>query len=102
MSSIFQNKNSNLRDQNVTVMIETPDTGTFHYATMRKINGDDLNCGSDYPLKPGTPINIRFDSPPNRFAPNILSGEVLRCEERDDDNVHNFELGIKIIEAVYD
>jgi hypothetical protein len=103
MDAIFENRFSKRIDHKATVMIETRDTGNFHYATMHNFSGDGIYCGSDYALSPGISINIRYDSPPYASAPKIYLGKVRRCEKLEGDyNTHLYGLGIKIIKALYD
>ena len=101
MDATYENRTSERLKYKATVMIEIRDTAIFHYATTDNFSGDGLYCGSDFALKPGTFVTIKFENPPFTAAPKLYSGEVLRCEELEGYyNAHNYGLGIKINKAI--
>ena len=103
MYAKFEYRSSSRVNHEATVMIESREGGTLHYATMYNFSGDGMYCGSDFALKPGTAITITLDSRPFNSAPKIYVGEIRRCEElEDDDNSHLYGLGIKITKAIMD
>jgi hypothetical protein len=102
MDTIIEYRKSRRLAHKATIMIEAHDTGAFQYATTQNLSGDGIYCGSDYAIKPGTFITLRIDNLPYRSSPKLYLGKVLRCEELEDENdSHNYGLGIKIIKAVY-
>jgi hypothetical protein len=86
-----------------TVMFEDRTTGHYYYATMYSFSGDGMYCRSDVALRPGASINIKIDNMFFKSAPNNYFGKVRWCEKMNgNDNSHSYELGIKIINAIYD
>jgi hypothetical protein len=103
MDAIIENRISKRINNKATVLVETRDTGIFHYVTMHNFSGDGIYCGSDCSFRPGTFITIRIDNPHYASAPKVYLGEVRRCEKLEGDHdSHLYGLGIKIIKAIND
>ena len=105
LDTIHEKRSSARINHKATIMIETRDGRNFHYGTMYNFSGDGMYFGSDYALKPGMVITIRFEIQPFKYTPKIYIGKVQRferCEELGStSNPHLYGLGIRIIEAVY-
>ena len=102
MEPIHEHRMSSRVVHEATIIIETRDSGYFHYATMYNFSGDGMFCGSDCALKAGTIITIRMNGMPFKNAPKTYLGKIRRCEELEgDDNSHLYGLGIKILNAIY-
>jgi hypothetical protein len=101
MDTIHEKRGSARIYHKATVMIETRDGRNFHYGTMYNFSGDGMYCGSDYALKQGIAITIRFEVQPFKYSPKIYIGKVQRCKKLEStSNPHLYGLGIRIIDAV--
>jgi hypothetical protein len=93
-----ENSESSPLPYHSTVMFEDRTTGHYYYGTMYSSSGDGIYCRSDVALRPGASINIKIENMHYNTAPKKYFGEVRWCNKMNG----NYELGIKIIKAIYD
>lgn len=81
-----------------TVIIEDVNSGSLSYAQTKDFSNDGMLLESAVALKPGTRVEIKFDTQPFKSAPKTYSSVVRWCREVTDENaMHNYGIGVKFI-----
>ncbi len=79
-----------------TVIIEDANSGAWSYAQTKDFSNDGMLLESQVAFKPGTRINIKFDSQPFRSAPKTYSSVVKWCKEVANEKfTHTYGIGVK-------
>ena len=79
-----------------TVILEDAQSGTWSYAKTKNFSNDGMLLESEISFKPGTKINIKFDTQPFKAAPKNYSSVVKWCREMTDENaIPTFGIGVK-------
>ena len=79
-----------------TVIIEDVNSGSLSYAQTKDFSNDGMLLESEVAFKPGTRINIKFDTQPFKSAPKTYSSIVRWCKEAADENaMHSYGIGVK-------
>ncbi len=79
-----------------TVIIEDVTSGSMSYAQTKDFSHDGMLLESEVALKPGTKINIKFDSQPFKSAPKTYRSIVRWCKEVTDENaMYTYGIGVK-------
>ncbi|MGW8301329.1 MAG: zinc-ribbon domain-containing protein [Desulfobacterales bacterium] len=80
----------------VTVILEDTNSGAWSYAQTKDLSSDGMLLESEVAFKPGTTINIKFDTQPFKSAPKTYRSVVRWCKEVSDSNSsHSFGIGVK-------
>lgn len=89
----------NIRYQHkATVILEDPNSGAWSYARTKDLSNDGLLLESEVAFKPGTQINIKFDTQPFESRPKIFNSTVKWCKELADENsILTYGIGVKFI-----
>ena len=88
-------KNKRFRHR-VTVILEDTNSGAWSYAQTKDLSNDGMLLESEVAFKPGTTINIKFDTQPFKSAPKTYRSVVRWCKEVADVNSsHSFGIGVK-------
>lgn len=88
-------KNKRFRHR-ATVILEDTNSGAWSYAQTKDLSNDGLLLESDMAFKPGTKINIKFDTQPFKSAPKIYTSVVKWCKEVGGNNSgHSYGIGVK-------
>ena len=89
----------NIRYQHkATVILEDPNSGAWSYARTKDLSNDGLLLESEVAFKPGTRINIKFDTQPVESRPKIFNSTVKWCKELADENsILTYGIGLKFI-----
>jgi hypothetical protein len=91
-------KNKRYRHK-ATVILEDPKSGAWSYARTRDLSNDGLLLESEVAFKPGTQINIKFDTQPLESRPKIFNSTVKWCKELTDENsILTYGIGVKFIQ----
>ena len=81
-----------------TVILEDTRSGAWSYAQTKDFSHDGMLLESEVAFKPGTRINIKFDSPPFKSTLKTYRSTVRWCKElADEDSVLTYGIGIKFI-----
>ena len=81
-----------------TVILEETKSGVWTYAQTKDFSNDGMLLESEVAFRPGTRINIKFDSPPFKSTLKIYKSTVRWCKELvDEDSVLTYGIGIKFI-----
>ena len=81
-----------------TVILEDANAGAWSYARTKDFSNDGMLLESDVAFKPGTQINIKFDSQPFQSSPKIFNSTVKWCKEMADENsILTYGIGVKFI-----
>jgi hypothetical protein len=79
-----------------TVILEDANSGALSYAQTKDLSNDGMLLESEVAFKPGTTINIKFDTQPFKSAPKTYRSVVRWCKEIADDRFkHTFGIGVK-------
>lgn len=79
-----------------TVILEDAKSGAWSYAKSKNFSNDGMLLESEIAFKPGTRINIKFDTQPFKTAPKNYSSVVKWCREIVDENtIPTFGIGVK-------
>jgi endogenous inhibitor of DNA gyrase (YacG/DUF329 family) len=79
-----------------TVILEDPNSGSWSYAQTKDLSNDGMLLESEVAFKPGTKINIKFDTQPFKSAPKNYSSVVRWCKEvADEKSNHSYGIGVK-------
>jgi hypothetical protein len=79
-----------------TVILEEANSGALSYAQTKDLSNDGMLLESEVAFKPGTKINIKFDTQPFKSAPKTYRSVVRWCKEVADSNSsHSFGIGVK-------
>jgi hypothetical protein len=90
-------KNKRYRHK-VTVILEDPNSGAWSYAQTKDLSNDGLLLESEVAFKPGTQINIKFDTPSIESRSKIFNSTVKWCKELADENsILIYGIGVKFI-----
>ena len=88
-------KNKRFRHR-ATVILEDPNSGAWSYAQTKDLSNDGMLLQSEVAFKPGTKINIKFDTQPFKSAPKNYSSVVRWCKEvADEKSNHSYGIGVK-------
>ena len=80
----------------VTVILEDTNSGAWSYAQTKDLSNDGMLLESEVAFKPGTTINIKFDTQPFKSAPKTYRSVVRWCKDVSDSNSsHSFGIGVK-------
>jgi len=81
-----------------TVILEDPNSGVWSYAQTKDLSNDGLLLESEVAFKPGTQINIKFDTQSIESRPKIFNSTVKWCKELADQNsMLIYGIGVKFI-----
>lgn len=81
-----------------TVILEDTNSGALSYAQTKDLSNDGMLLESEVAFKPGTTINIKFDTQPFKSAPRTYRSIVRWCKEiADEEFKHAFGIGVKFI-----
>jgi len=81
-----------------TVILEDTRSGAWSYAQTKDFSNDGMLLESEIAFKPGTRINIKFDSPPFKSTLKTYKSTVRWCKELADEDSHStYGIGIKFI-----
>ena len=90
-------KNKRYRHK-ATVILEDANSGAWSYAQTKDFSNDGMLLESEVAFKPGTQINIKFDTQPFKSSPNIFNSTVKWCKELVDENsILTYGIGVKFI-----
>lgn len=90
-------KNTRYRHK-ATVILEDPNSGTWSYARTKDLSNDGLLLESAVAFRPGTRINIKFDTQSFETRPKIFNSTVKWCKELADENsIPIYGIGVKFI-----
>ena len=90
-------KNTRYRHK-ATVILEDPNSGAWSYAQTKDFSNDGLLLESEVAFKPGTQINIKFDTQPFESRPKVFNSTVKWCKEvMDDNSILIYGIGVKFI-----
>ena len=90
-------KNKRYRHK-ATVILEDPNSGAWSYARTKDLSNDGLLLESEVAFKPGTQINIKFDTQSIESQPKIFNSTVKWCKELADENsILLYGIGVKFI-----
>lgn len=90
-------KNTRYRHK-ATVILEDPNSGAWSYAQTKDFSNDGLLLESEVAFKPGTQINIKFDTQPFESRSKIFNSTVKWCKEvMDDNSILIYGIGVKFI-----
>lgn len=79
-----------------TVILEEANSGSWSYAQTKNFSNDGMLLESEIAFKPGTVINIKFDTQPFKTAPKNYSSVVKWCREIADENAFpTYGIGVK-------
>jgi len=79
-----------------TVILEDANSGYWSYAQTKDLSNDGMLLESEVAFKPGTKINIKFDTQPFKSAPKTYSSVVRWCKEvADEESSHTYGIGVK-------
>jgi hypothetical protein len=79
-----------------TVILEDANSGAWSYAQSKNFSNDGMLLESEIAFKPGTVINIKFDTQPFKTAPKNYSSIVKWCREIADENtIPIYGIGVK-------
>jgi hypothetical protein len=79
-----------------TVILEDSNSGAWSYAQSKNFSNDGMLLESEIAFKPGTKINIKFDTQPFKTAPKNYSSIVKWCREIADENaIPTYGIGVK-------
>ena len=79
-----------------TVILEDTNSGTWSYAQTKDLSNDGMLLESEVAFKPGTTINIKFDTQPFKSAPKTYKSVVRWCKQADDvKSSYSFGIGVK-------
>lgn len=80
----------------VTVILEDTNSGAWSYAQTKDLSNDGMLLESEVAFKPGTTINIKFDTQPFKSAPKTYRSVVRWCKDVSDSNSsHSFGIGVE-------
>jgi hypothetical protein len=80
----------------VTVILEDANSGAMSYAQTKDLSNDGMLLESEVAFKPGTKLNIKFDTQPFKSAPRTYRSVVRWCKEIADEKFkHTFGIGVK-------
>jgi hypothetical protein len=81
-----------------TVILEEAISGAWSYAQTKDFSSDGMLLESEVAFRPGTRINVKFDSPPFRSAEKIYKSTVKWCRQLTaEDSDFTYGVGIKFI-----
>lgn len=81
-----------------TVILEDTKSGAWSYAQTKDLSNEGMLLESEVAFRPGTRINIKFDSPPFKSTLKIYKSTVRWCKElADEESVSTYGIGIKFI-----
>jgi hypothetical protein len=81
-----------------TVILEEARSGAWSYAQTKDFSNDGMLLESEVAFKPGTRINIKFDSQPFKSTAKIYKSTVKWCKElADEDSILTYGVGVKFI-----
>jgi SRSO17 transposase len=81
-----------------TVILEVARSGAWSYAQTKDFSSEGVLLESQVAFKPGTRINIRFDSSPLKTTAKIYKSTVTWCKElEDEDSILTYGVGVKFI-----
>ena len=81
-----------------TVILEDTRSGAWSYAQTKDFSNEGMLLESEVAFKPGTRINIKFDSPPFKSTLKTYKSTVRWCKElADEDSDLTYGIGIKFI-----
>jgi hypothetical protein len=79
-----------------TVILEDTNSGAWSYAQTKDLSNDGMLLESEVAFKPGTTINIRFDTQPFKSAPKTYKSVVRWCKQAEDGKAsYSFGIGVK-------
>lgn len=79
-----------------TVILEETNSGAWSYAQTKNFSNDGMLLESEIAFKPGTVINIKFDTQPFKTAPKNYRSVVKWCREvADETAIPTFGIGVK-------
>jgi hypothetical protein len=79
-----------------TVILEDAYSGALSYAQTKDFSDDGMLLESEVAFKPGTKINIKFDTQPFKSSPKVYSSVVRWCRElAEEDSMLTFGIGVK-------
>jgi hypothetical protein len=78
--------------------LEDANSGAWSYTQTKDFSNDGMLLESEVAFKPGTQINIKFDTQPFKSSPNIFNSTVKWCKELVDENsILTYGIGVKFI-----
>jgi hypothetical protein len=81
-----------------TVILEEARSGAWSYAQTKDFSNDGMLLESEVAFKPGTQINIKFDSSSFKSTAKIYKSTVKWCKESaDEDSILTYGIGVKFI-----
>lgn len=79
-----------------TVILEEANSGAWSYAQTKNFSNDGMLLESEIAFKPGTVINIKFDTQPFKTAPKNYRSVVKWCREvADETAIPTYGIGVK-------
>lgn len=79
-----------------TIMLSDEASEYYSYAQVCNVSGDGMYFESDHAAVQGKRIDIRFDNPPFKTAPNNYSATVQWCKPlSNDESILPFGVGVK-------
>lgn len=98
MVSNLENRKSIRFEHKSTIILADEHFDYFSYAQVFNFSGGGLYFKSDVAFKPGTKVQIQFESPPFQSGPKTLISVVRWCRELTEyDSDYNFGVGVKFI-----
>jgi hypothetical protein len=82
-----------------TVMVEKLRTEIIGYAQLKNFSADGMMLLSDFAVRPGEFIKVRFDRPLHSSIPKIVASRVVWCRdlENKDETFSRFGIGLSLI-----
>lgn len=82
-----------------TVMIEKPRAEILSYAHLENFSAEGMMLFSDFVMRPGEIIKVRFDKPLHSSFPNTVAGRVVWCRDLEDQKeaVSRFSIGLRLM-----
>jgi hypothetical protein len=79
-----------------TVILEEANSGALSYAQTKNLSNDGMLLESEIAFKPGTVINIQFETQPFKTAPKNYRSVVKWCRELVEENaISTYGIGVK-------
>ena len=79
-----------------TIMISDDSSGYYSYGQVVNVSGNGMYFEADHAIEPGKSIDIQYDNPPFKTAPNNYSATVQWCKTLSiDESSLPFGVGVK-------
>ena len=85
--------------RSAVVMIEKPRSGILGYAQLHNFSAGGMMLLSDFAIRPGDIISVRFEQPLYPSGVNVVTSKVIWCQdmEAQDEMKARFGIGIRLV-----